>query len=324
MDVNIEHAVMRTEVVVSLEVRPHRAVRLVMKPLGANQLVTVMRKPREFPRERPTGCARRPAVPHRPGEMGGKSGADARGVLGNLEGRWKGVAACVEMELCGICDKMAEGRPDARYTGRAEGARLVQEQSLPQRGAGAKGRLDVITYGYTWTETRVRELIWLGKKASKEGIQWPAAARAQWHGLIGRFMRPGQLLKSIMKEDPTFAECVAFMSGPDVCYHFEEMEAWADWLRSKVETKRKTRMERARSAWRAFIKDSQRKGAKELHAFVKRQETVQGESVGSGIQRTGSPQAIVDAERQAWAKIWDHFKGTCGAPWRGADLPGEE
>ena len=217
VDVNIEHAVVRTEVVVSLEVRPHRAVRLVIRPLGANQLVTVMRRPREFPRDRPTGCARRPAVPHRPGEAMWKGdGIDHDGAK-ELEGTWKGLVACVELELCGLCDNMPKGKPDVRYIGRAEGARLVQEQSLPQRGARARGRLDVNTYGYAWTETRVRELIWLGKRASEKGIHWPAAARAQWHGLIGRFQRPGKLLKAITKEDAQFAECVAFVSGPDVC-----------------------------------------------------------------------------------------------------------
>jgi hypothetical protein len=34
VDANIAHAVERTEVVLSLDVKPHRAVRLIMRPLG--------------------------------------------------------------------------------------------------------------------------------------------------------------------------------------------------------------------------------------------------------------------------------------------------
>ena len=127
-----------------------------------------------------------------------------------------------------------------------------------------------------------------------------------------------------MEEDPRFAECVAFVGGPDVCLELDALEKWAGWLARKVEERRKVRTEGARTAWRAFISESLKKGAKELHAVVQRQETFQGESVGEGTGRTGQPQAIVDAERIAWAKIWQNFKGSCDAPCRDADLSADE
>ena len=201
IDGNIAHTVARTEVVLSLDLKPHRGVRLVLKPLGANTLVSVLRKPRAFPRERPVGCARLPAVPYALAEEPRKVvdlGED-RGE--GLEKMWEGLVNCVEIELCGMCDAFKEGRPDARYMGRAGGARAVKERSLPQRSAGEKGKLDITTYGYAWTATRVRELMWLGRSAGEAGECWPEAARRQWHGLMGRFRRPGPMLRPMMAED---------------------------------------------------------------------------------------------------------------------------
>ena len=137
-------------------------------------------------------------------------------------------------------------------------------------------------------------------------------------------MRPSKLLRAIMREDPQFAECITFLGGPDVCFEYDKMEKWARWLERKVEERRKIGREGARVSWRAFINESLKKGAKELHAFVKRQVTTQGESVGEGSERTGQPQAIVDAERDAWTKILHNFKGACDAPWREADLSNDE
>ena len=79
--------------------------------------MAALRGLRKFPRARPTGCARMLAVPHMPGELkiGGNEG-DRDGAK-DLEGIWKGVAACAELELCGMCDKLREGRPDERYVG---------------------------------------------------------------------------------------------------------------------------------------------------------------------------------------------------------------
>ena len=322
VDANIAHAVERTEVVLSLDVKPHRAVRLIMRPLGANRLGPVLRRPRAFPTSRPIGCARMPAVPYRPGDgrMDGEGGGGAEG----LEKDWKNMMNCVEIELCGLCDAYRGGSPDARYMGRAEGARVVLDRGLPQRAAAEKGKLDITTYGYAWTATRARELTWLGKSALREGSQWAAASRRQWVGLIRRFQRPGKLLRSIMAEDAKFAQCIQFLGGSEPCLDFEAMNRWANWLEDKVEERTKIRREACKQAWRAFIEQSRRKGAKELHAFVKRQEVAVGESVVGPHGRAGGPHDIVKEEKKAWTEIWHRFIGSCGAPWRGEDLTGEE
>ena len=83
-------------------------------------------------------------------------------------------------------------------------------------------------------------------------------------------------------------------------------------------------MEECKRAWRNFIVQCQRKGAKELHAFVKRQEEVVGESVESKEGRMGLPHHVVEEERRVWEEIWHRFRGSCGAPWRAADLTAEE
>ena len=241
-----------------------------------------------------------------------------------MEEDWKRMMNCVEIELCGLCDAFKGGQPDGRYMGRAEGARVVLERALPPRAAAEKGKLDITTYGYAWTATRARELIWLGKAAIKAGIHWPEAARKQWLGLIGRFHRPGRLLRSIMAEDERFMQCINFLGGPDLCFDFEAMEGWAVWLEGKVAERRRGRMVECKRAWRTFIEQSRRRGGRELHAFVKRQVEVVGESVEVQARRTGMPHHIVEEERKAWKEIWHRFRGSCGAPWRAADLVGEE
>ena len=101
------------------------------------------------------------------------------------------------------------------------------------------------------------------------------------------------------------------------------MEDGAVWLEARVEQRRRVRMEATKVAWRAFIADSLKKGARALHEFVKREEVHQGESVEGQGGRSGLPQAIVNEERRAWVEIWHRFQGECDAPWRTADLSGE-
>ena len=44
VDKRIAHTVVRVEVDLSLDIKPHRAVTLVMRPADANQLTTVLRR----------------------------------------------------------------------------------------------------------------------------------------------------------------------------------------------------------------------------------------------------------------------------------------
>ena len=150
---------------------------------------------------------------------------------------------CVEIELCGLCDAYRGGSPDARYMGRAEGARVVLERCLRQRAAAEKGKLDITTYGYAWSATRARELIWLGISALKAGSQWAEAARRQWTGLIGRFQRPGKLLRSIMAEDNKFMQCIRLL-GAQSCV--STSRRWKD----------------GRHGWRAGLLNAQRAGSR--------------------------------------------------------------
>ena len=89
VDTKIAHAVESAEVVLSLDVKPHRAVRLTMRPLGANQLGPVLRRPRAFPKGKPTGCARMPAVPYFPRKNDG--GAALGG--GGRKGTWRRIGS---------------------------------------------------------------------------------------------------------------------------------------------------------------------------------------------------------------------------------------
>ena len=61
-----------------------------------------------------------------------------------------------------------------------------------------------------------------------------------------------------------------------------------------------------------------------MHAFAKRTEEHQGESVTNVEGRSGTPRDIVLEEAKDWERIWSRFQGTSAAPWREADLSGLE
>ena len=88
---------------------------------------------------------------------------------------------------------------------------MVQECALPPRAAANKRKLDITMYGYALAATRVREIIWLGKAASRAGNCWPEASKRQWHGPTGSCHRPSKLLHSIMAENAGYEQCVKFM-----------------------------------------------------------------------------------------------------------------
>ena len=236
-----------------------------------------------------------------------------------MQAAWTEVVACAEVELCGLCDTFKSGAPDSRFMGRANGARVVKTWSLPPRSAGKEGGMDIETYAYSWTATRLRELAHLGRKAGK-GWEWDDEARArQWAGLKAKFIWPSPFLRQATATDNLLRECVNFAAQGTVS-DWRVFEEWADWAAVTTRRRKAAAMEGARQAWRAFIQKDLAKGGGSLHAFAKRSEEHQGESVADEVGRSGTPQDIVLAEAEEWESIWHRFQGTCAAPWREADL----
>ncbi len=75
----------------------------------------MVQKPNMFPRQRPTGCPRRPLVPH-----GTEAGEAEEWEALAIEEKWRRLAYCMEGELCRECDFVGEGGNPTGPT-RAEG-----------------------------------------------------------------------------------------------------------------------------------------------------------------------------------------------------------
>ncbi len=80
--------------------KPHRVVSIAIEVHKAAGLISTLRKPRAFPRQRPTGCARLPAIPDATVIEEGSVAGGNRG----LERLWATTMDCVEHELCGVFD----------------------------------------------------------------------------------------------------------------------------------------------------------------------------------------------------------------------------
>ncbi len=141
---------------------PHRAVRITVRGKEVGGLVQVVKKPRALPRERPTGCPRRPLVP------GGREAEGNGGEPRDLEEAWRGIAYCIEAELCRECDYVhADGAPDARYMGRGEGLRLVWRPLMPPRVMARHGRADGLLHRLMWSLNRLEELVHLAARGGR-------------------------------------------------------------------------------------------------------------------------------------------------------------
>ena len=316
----IAHTVVKVEVDLSLDTKPHRAVTLVVRPAAANQLTLVLRRPRAFPRSKPTGCARRPVVPASACRFGKEAKDEAKETMGKA---WKEIIACAEVELCGICDSFKGDLPDGRYLGRANGARKVQTWSLPQRAAGKDGALDAVAYAFSWAATRMREMALLGRKAGRGWEDDDRARAKQWAALHDKFLWPNPLLRKAAEEVGEFWECLQFAARGEVT-DWEEFEAWAKWAENMAGKRKAEAVEGARKAWREFIAKGLAPGGGSLHAFAKRAEEHQGESVQTEDGRSGTPRDIVLEEAKDGDRIWSRFQGSSAAPWREADLAGLE
>ncbi len=151
VDKRLDAGFVEVAVDLSIGLKPHRAVCIGFNIGKASGLVTSLRRPRAFPRQKPTGCARTPTVPAE-----GVLEPDAGGTLRDIDGAWRTIAACAEHEWCGILDLVdGGGNPLPQYCGRGRPMETVQRPNLPPKICGPIGRVDRVAHAMRWALVRV-------------------------------------------------------------------------------------------------------------------------------------------------------------------------
>ncbi len=317
VDSRIAEAVGEAQVERSVTGSPHRAVRITVRGKEVGGLVQVIRKPRMLPRQRPIGCPRRPLIPL---ETAGGAAEEARSGeqrQHSLDESWRNIAYCIEAELCRECDCVrGDGEPDGRYMGRGDGLQLVRRPLMPPRTSARHGRADARLHRMAWALNRVEELAHLAGR--REGGWGEETRRAQWERVVHALCKRGGCAEQLAQGEEEWADLVNYarsLRGRPMEGGTEARE-WAGKLRQAIDARKKVLAVEGRRVWKAWIKDQVRRGGGALHAFTKRVLEQPEETVDSGGERSGSPQAHVEADRSEWEKTWQKLRGIATAPWR--------
>ncbi len=218
------------------------------------------------------------------GEVEGEEGQ-------GLDERWKGIAYCIEAELCRECDCVkGDGTPDERYTGRGNGLQLVRRPLMPPRTAARHGRVDGRLHKLAWTLNRMEELVHL---AGRRGGGWGAETRwMQWERIVHALGKRDGCVEKLAEEDEGewagMASFVHSLRGRPMQGGGEAKE-WACKLRRAVDDRKKVVAMEGRVVWKAWVRDQIRRGGGALHAFTKRVVERAEEAVDGSDGRCGSP-----------------------------------
>ena len=81
-------------------------------------------------------------------------------------------------------------------------------------------------------------------------------------------------------------------------------------------------LESKAKSWQAFVDKQLRSGAAATHRLVKRDasQCLDTATVGTGEDRTASPQKILEQDLEEWRAIWCGPNSSKGAPWRGCKV----
>ncbi len=167
-----------------------------------------------------------------------------------------------------------------------------------------------------WILNRLEELVHL---AGKRRAGWEDGDRdRQWERVVFGLCKVDGCTRKLVELENGWAPMLEFLEGlrGSPRREGEELRRWATKIREAIdEQKQKVTADRRR-AWRAWVAEQIRRGGGALHAFAKRTIEQPEAAAEVGGERTGSPQAFVDADRVEWDKVWQRFAGVAGAPWR--------
>ena len=314
---------------------PHRAVRVQMSADRHNFTVSKLSAPKSSPRNRPIGCARAPVIPEWAKRVGGETrdGLTLLGTRGHtvpfqaLDGvAWQSLAHAIECELCNISDCVKpDGKIVKSYTGRARGVRIVQRLALPKRSSAQLGKVDTISHALRWFAVRVRELAAVSRKL-RDGNPVAALTATQCDRIMAKLAARDGLVSVVRRVSKDWDLMVDSVCNHDPGKDTVLLEKIAQSAEEDAIERKKLHSESRAASWRSHVARQLTNGAATSHRWAKRDGVpdASAESVGSGANRTASPQAIVDQDLVTWKGIWNRPVESSD-PWREAvlcdDLP---
>ena len=315
--------VQKVEVLERVAVSPHRAVAITFRNTAEPLLQWQLRTPKKFPKNKPIGCARQPIAPEEDYILEAK----AKGSLSKGKGLsdlWSDLVWAAEAELCGVTDKYTKEGPDQRWCGRALGARYAKGVVMPDRAAGAYGKLDKSTHALLWAANRLQELAALAAIARDavargeggwglSGPQW-----TQWNRVINKIASPSApICPSVLGDQRWGGVMEKVQAGrlrPAQGHGF--LISTANWATALLKRKVKERGMSRRMGWKAWINEQAKGGGSGLHRFVKRTVEKPEQLLFVKGGATAAPQDIADSDLREWEIIWKKHEGRARSPWR--------
>ena len=307
-----------------VETSPHKIVALLLHKKKETMRQWVLRGPRAFPTRKPIGCAREPVVADWEASQMGETEEGTHKGQTTLEDAWGKTVLAMEMELCGVTDRMGGGAPDNKSCGRERGPRYVRAPILPPRIAGNNGQVDIKMHGMLWARNRLKTLgalaaISLRRKTEQGGGDGlDEGQRKHWQVLVRKITSRGSLVQELASREAKWAtflrEIRAYRNCPWRAGDF--FETTFDWVQEAIREANDRHTKGKVKSWKRWVGRQLKDGAGAAHAWSKREESVTENFMVINGKNTAAPQDIVEEDFKGWVAIWSRLKGKGGAPWR--------
>ena len=301
---------------ITVSAKPHHVVQIKLKKDFQPLLLTSLKAPRAFPRQKPIGCARQPAtVRNWEEEATVSEKADRNTAMQRISNKWAAVVAAVEEELCGVCDSTGK-----EHRGRAQGISVAQRPALPRRAAGSLGQMGQAEYAVVWGANRLRELLVLSEKhASSQPFtdgQW-----LQWERLVRKVCSPSApVCGDEQRWDYITAVLQAHRMNPREAR--SALRITSNWAAALVNKQARARTLRRNASWQEWKRTLSMAGGPggAPFTFLRRTEQDPELVVRCGGSRSASPQAVLQQDFQAWNALWQKLSCHGTTPWRTDNL----
>ena len=173
-----------------------------------------------------------------------------------VEEAWKGVAAAMEHEACGVLDEVdANGQPRVKHTGRQAIPLIVQAPHLSPRKSARHGAY-LQQHAAAWVATRLEQL-----KASAEAWQKGAVndrTKEQWGRMQKAFSKPSSLMHKLLngqdkQEEGGWKRILEDVEGLSIDRDHNRLGGHVEWVKAHLERTKRRDVEEAGKAWRRWV-----------------------------------------------------------------------
>ena len=278
----------------------------------------ILVRPKALPLDRPIGCCPSPPAGVDQDVLleCGAATVDDRAALDRAFAK---VMEAAESEWCSMTDQVDEaGLPDKAASGRGKGPVYKWLPVIPAMPKDGLGKTDDVGLGLGLLATYFAELAGILARCSKLTLV-PPAASARWKAITALLRGQGGLLQKVVGADQArWRWKCAGAGGLSIrdWFAIPTLKAWSAEARAALDDKRKSSRRQAVSRWREWVEEQLKSGAGAMHSFTRREGIVADVAVRDKNGPTLSLDAVLRADRKAWADVWLKFDGVAEAPWR--------